>query len=141
MGATVHSQSRHGLADESAATGLTVASMSTKYAVETTFVKNHIGCNVGFSLFNDTSEVTCSGVVAVKATGIVPDLAAAITLANASVDSLSTNSKNLFSTPVGGAGLIVTGATLNRVNNDFENGDLTSMYNPLVSLSSPTVLT
>ena len=141
MGATVHGLQRFGLTEDTSATGLTVAGMTTKYASETAFVKNHISCNVGFSIFNDTSEVTCNGVVASKTGGLTPDLAAALTLANAAADSLSTNSKNLFSTPVAGAGLIVTGATLTRANGDFETGDLTAMYNPLVSLSSPSTLT
>ena len=136
MSATVHGAARFGVTDDSTATGLLVGQMITTYTADTAFMKNHIGCDVGMSLYNDSSEVSCSGVVAVKATGLIPDLASAISLLNSSADTLATNSKNLFTTPVANAGLIVTGATLTRSGSEFETGDVSTMYKPLIAANA-----
>ena len=140
MSATVHGASRFGITDDSSATGLLVGQMTTTYTADTAMAKNHIGCDVGISFYNDSAEVSCSGVVAVKATGLVPDLAAAITLANSSADSLATNSKNLFTTPVANAGLMVSGATLTRAGTEFETGDVTSIFKPLIASNAPSTV-
>lgn len=141
MGATVHGASRFGITDDSSATDLILGDLSHDYNVETTFVKNHIGNNVSFALFNDTTEVSADGVVAVKATGLTVALADAITLANTTVDTLALNSQNLISTPVANAGLIVTGASLKRMNADFETGGLKMLYNPLIATNAPVSYT
>ena len=140
MSATVYGASRFGITDDSSATGLLVGQMSTAYSADMAMVKNHIGCDVGISFYNDSSEVSCSGVVAVKATGLIPDLAAAITLANSSADSLATNSKNLFTTPVANAGLMVSAATLTRSGTEFETGDITAIFKPLIATNAPSVV-
>jgi hypothetical protein len=140
MAATVFGAARYGVVDDSTATGLLVGNMSYSYTSEQAFAKDHIGCDVGMSIYNDSTEISISGVVKTKATGLVPDIAAALTLANSSADTLALDSKNLFTSP-SGAGVIVTGANLNRVNSEFENGEVTAVYKPLVSVSSPTVLT
>jgi hypothetical protein len=140
MAATVFGAARYGVVDDSTATGLLVGNISYSYTSEQAFAKNHIGCDVGMSIYNDSTEITISGIVKTKATGLVPDIAAALTLANSSEDSLALDSKNLFTTP-SGAGVIVTGASMNRVNSEFENGEVTAIYKPLVSVSGPTVLT
>jgi len=140
MAATVFGAARYGVVDDSTATGLLVGNISYSYTSEQAFAKDHIGCDVGMSIYNDSTEISISGVVKTKATGLVPDIAAALTLANSSADTLGLDSKNLFTTP-SGAGVIVTGANLNRVNSEFENGEVTAVYKPLVSVSSPTVLT
>lgn len=141
MSATVFGASRYGVTDDSTATGLLVGSFSSAYSTEQAFAKDHLGCDVSMSLYNDSTEITCSGVVAVKATGLVPDLAAVLTFANDSADTLSTNDKNLFSTSNANAGAVVTGANLTRANSEFETGDVTAIFKPLIPTNSPTVLT
>jgi len=140
MAATVFGTARFGVLKELTATGLMVGNMTTTYSAEMVTAKNHLGCDASLALFNDASEVTCSGVVAVKATGLVPDLASAITLANSAADSLATNSKNLFTGLESGAGLIVTGASLTRANAEFETGEVTSVLKPLISTSGTAIL-
>ena len=103
MAATIHGASRYGMADDATATGLLLGDLSYNYLVDITYAKNHIGNDVSVAFANDSTEVTCSGVVAVKATGLVPDLGAAITFANDAVDSLGLKSKNLFTTPTANA--------------------------------------
>jgi hypothetical protein len=141
MSATVFAAARYGATDDSSATGLLVGNISYTYSSEQAFAKNHLGSDVGASLYNESTEISISGVVKTKATGLVPDIAAVLTLANSSADTLAADSKNLFTTPTAGAGVLVTGATLNRVNSEFENGEVSAIYKPLISLSSPAVLT
>jgi hypothetical protein len=141
MAATVHGSARHGCTDETSATGLALAQIVTTYICKINYVLNHIGCKIGASFFDDSSEVKCSGVVATKVTGLVPDLAAAITLANSSADSLNTNYKNLFTTNAGSAGLLVSGASLTRVNADFETGEVDAVFNPLFAANAPSTVT
>jgi hypothetical protein len=141
MSATVFAAARYGAVDDSTATGLLVGNIGYTYASEQAFAKNHIGSDVGASMYNESTAITVSGVVKTKSTGLVPDIAAVLTLANSSADSLAVDSKNLFTAPTSGAGVLVTGASLNRVNSEFENGEVTAIYKPLISLSSPAVLT
>lgn len=140
MSATVYATARFGIVAEVTATGLFLGTFTTDYTADIEYLKNHIGCDVGLSIYNDSSEISCDGVVATKATGLVPVLAATITLANDSADTLGTNKKNLFTTPVGSAGVIVTGATLTRTNSQFETGSVKAVYKPLVSTTSPSVI-
>ena len=140
MAATVFGTARFGVIKEVSATGLLVGNLTTTYTAEMAYGKNHLGCDANLSIFNDSSEVSCSGVVATKATGLVPDLASAITLANSAADSLATNSKNLFTGLESGAGLIVTGATLTRANAEFETGEVTSVLKPLISSTGTAIL-
>ena len=93
------------------------------------------------ALLNDVTEVSCSGVVAVKATGLTVDLGDAITLANSTVDSLAPLSQNLMATPISGAGTVITGASLKRMNGDFETGDIKCIYNPQISVAAPVTVT
>lgn len=140
MAATVFGTARFGVIKDVSVTGLLVGTMTTNYVAEMAYGKNHLGCDANLSIFNDSSEVTCSGVVAVKATGLVPDLASAITLANSAADSLNTNHKNLFTGNESGAGLIVTGASLTRASTEFETGEITSILKPLISSSGTAIL-
>lgn len=133
MAATVFGTARYGVVSDVTATGLAVGSKTTNYTAELAYGKNHLGCDANLSIYNDSSEVTCSGVVAVKTTGLVPDLAAAITLLDSAADSLNTNSKSLFTSLASGAGLIVTGASLTRANTDFETGEINSILKPLIT--------
>lgn len=140
MAATVFGTARFGVIKEVSATGLLVGNLTTTYTAEMAYGKNHLGCDANLSIFNDSSEVTCSGVVAVKTSGLTPDLASAITLANSGADTLGTNSKNLFTGLESGSGLIVTGATLTRANAEFETGEVTSILKPLISSTGTAIL-
>lgn len=141
MAATVHGASRYGITDDSSATGLLLGELTYDYSVDITYAMNHIGNKVSMALLNDMTEISASGVVAVKATGFVVDLGDAITLANTTTDSLDLLSQNLLSTPVANAGTVISSASLKRVNSDFESGDLKAIYNPLVATNSPLVVT
>jgi hypothetical protein len=140
MSATVHGAARYGITADTTATGLHLGDLSYDYNVEIGYAKNHIGENVAMALYNDMTEVSFSGVVAVKATGFVLVLGAAITLANESVDSFSLNDQNLMSTPVANAGTIITGLSLKRMNSDFETGDGKAIFNPQIATNAPTTV-
>jgi len=135
MAATVFGTPRYGVVKDVTATGLAVGSFTTNLQTEQAFAKNHLGNDIAMSIYNDSAEITLGGVVAVEATGIVPDLAAAVTLAN------GTQSAKLFTTPVSNAGFIVTGANLTRANTEFETGEVSGLYKPLFASNAPVTLT
>ena len=141
MSATVHGAARYGVTADSTATGLHVGDLGYDYNVEIGYAKNHIGENVAMSLYNDMTEVSFSGVVAVKATGFVLALADVITLANESVDTLSLNDQNLISTPVANAGTVISGLSLKRQNSDFETGDGKAIFCPQIATNAPVSVT
>lgn len=141
MSATVYGAARYGVTDDTSATGIHLANYSTDSTVEEAMAKNHIGCDVAMSFYNDGAEMSCDGVVAVKATGLAINLASVVTPANVTADSLNTNSANLFTTPVANAGLVVRSTNLSRTNTGFEEGSIGALYKPLIATNSPTVLT
>jgi hypothetical protein len=140
MSATVYGVARHGATDDSSATGLLVGDYSVDNNIETGFAKNHIGEDVAMSLFNDKSETTCSGVVASKTVGLIVDLGDAITFANASADSLNTNTQNLMNAAVSNTANVITSVSLKRVNSDFETGDIKTIFNPLIATNAPVTI-
>jgi hypothetical protein len=140
MAATVHGASRFGITSDSSATGLLLGELSYDCSVEITYATNHIGNRVSMALLNDMTEITASGVVASKTTGFVLKLGDALTLANSTADSLALNSQNLFSTPVSNAGVVISGASLKRVNADFETGEAKAIYNPLIATNAPSTV-
>lgn len=140
MSATVFGAARFGVVDDDTATGLAIGSLNYNYTTEQAFAKNHTGSDFAFAIYNDSAEVTADGVVAVKATGFVKDLASVVTLANESADSLSLNDQNLFTTADANAGTVVTGGSLTRSNNEFETGSLTMIFKPLVATNSPSTI-
>jgi hypothetical protein len=141
MAATVHGTSRFGMTADSTATGLLLGELSYDYTVEITYAMNHIGNKVSMALLNDMTEISFSGVVAVKTTGFVLNLGDALTLANESADSLSLNDQNLISTPVANSNTVISGLSLKRTNADFETGDGKAIFNPLIATNSPSVIT
>ena len=140
MAATVHGASRFGITSDSSATGLLLGELAYDYSVEITYALNHIGNKVSMALLNDMTEVSFSGVVAVKATGFVLSLGDAITLANESADSLSLNDQNLISTPVANAGTVISSLSLKRMNADFETGEGKAIFNPLIATNAPSTV-
>lgn len=140
MSATVYAAARYGVVDDDTATGLHVASFTTNSEVDEAFALNHGGSTIGYSMYNDRATVDCSGVVAVKATGLALNLASVLALANVTADSLNTNTGNLFTASVGNAGLLVKSVNLTRTNTGFEEGGIGGVYFPLVATNSSTVL-
>jgi hypothetical protein len=135
MAATVFGTPRYGVINDRTLTGLEVGTFTANLTTEKTYAKNHLGNDVAKSLYNDKSEITLSGVVAVLATGIVPDLAAAVAIANGD------QSGSLFTTPTANAGFVVESANLTRSNTAFEEGEISGTYDPLIPTNAPTVLT
>jgi len=140
MSATVYASARYGVVDDDTATGLHLASWTTNSEVDEATALNHGGSVIGVSMYNDRASVECSGVVAVKATGLALNLASVLTLANTTADSLNTNTANLFTTANGNAGLLVRNVSLTRTNTGFEEGSISATFYPLVATNSPTTL-
>jgi len=140
MSATVYASARYGIVDDDTASGLHLASWTTNSEVDEATALNHGGSVIGFSFYNDRATVECSGVVAVKATGLALNLASVLTLANTTADSLNTNTANLFTTATGNAGLVVRNVSLTRTNTGFEEGSISASFYPLVATNSPTTL-
>jgi hypothetical protein len=139
--ATVFSGAQFGLADETAATGLFVASITWSGTSETAELPDHIGCAVGLSVYNPKKDVSCDGVIAVKANGLGDTIGSAITLANTTSNSRTRNSEGLGLTPNGAAAIIITGNTISPTQNGFEGGGISGVFLPFVSTTSPAELT
>ena len=141
MSATVFSDSRYGIVDDSTASGMNLANLRYSYSTEEAVASNHIGCDDGLAIFNDSTDVTADGVVATKTAGIGLQLADVITLANASDDSLDLNDDSLFTASDANAGVILASLEVSRGNKAFETGSLSGKYRPLIATNSPTVIT
>lgn len=139
--ATVYATAQHGLADETTATGIYVGSMTWTGNSEQTKLPNHIGCTVGFAVYESNKTVSCDGIIAVKGTGLVDAIGSAITLANTTFNTRTRNSEGIGDTPVAGAGLIVVGNTISPTGTGFEGGGMEMVYFPSVSTSSPYTVT
>lgn len=141
MAARNFSLSRFGTIDESSATGIFLGEISYDYQADKVDIKNHISSTVGFTLADPRTDIKLSGVVTTKTAGFTPAIASVITLANSTADSLALNTKGIFGTAVGNAGVVVYAASLKRVNSDFETGDLSAIFHPEVVTNAPTSLT
>jgi hypothetical protein len=137
MSATVFGTARFGLASESSSTGLFAANISFAGTSEQAMAPNHIGQDVGMSIYNESIDVTIDGIIAVKGSGLVVGIADAVTLAN-TTDGFDKVTDILKTTPTSGASVIITAATISRSNTGFETGDLTGVYKPGFSAASPT---
>lgn len=140
MSATVFAAARYGVVDDDTATGLHVANITYAAEANEAMALNHGGSTVGYSIYDDKTNVDFDGVVAVKATGFALDIADVVTLANTTADSLNLLSGNLFTTSVGNAGLIVKSTNITRTNTGFEEGSASGVYFPLIATNSPTTL-
>lgn len=139
--ATVYGTAQFGLASDSTATGLFAGTVTFNMTSEQAMAPNHIGCDVGFAVYNGKKDVSVDGIVAVKATGVVGNLGAVIALANTTTNGRNRVSEALGFSPVAGAGLIVTGGSISPNQTGFETGNISAIFLPSVSTSSPTVLT
>ena len=100
---------------------------------------NHTGSEVATSVFNDGADVSADGVLEIKATGFVTELASVVTLANSTADGLNLLDDYMFSTP-NSSGLIIIGMNVTRTQNGFETGSLTMRLRPLVPTGTPDVV-
>lgn len=137
MSAKNFSLAQYGAASDSSSTGLYIGSIAYAYGANKVDLKDHTDSTVGFTLADDKTDVTLSGAVVAKTTGLVPAIGGVIVLANSTINSLTLNSKGLFTTPVANAGVVVTGATMTRTNSDFESGDVTAVFHPGVTTNAP----
>lgn len=141
MAAKVYSTSRYSIIDDSTATGLKLANLTYASSVSETVSEDHIGQEDGLALYNDKTEVSGDGVVAVSATGIDMALADVIALANDTDDSHNLPQDKLFTTADANAGTIITSLDLTRGHKAFETGSFNGTYRPLVATNAPTTLT
>jgi hypothetical protein len=137
MAARNFSLAQYGAINDQTATGIYIGSIAYAYAANKVDLKDHTDSTVGFSLADDKTDVTISGAIVAKTTGLVPAIGGVLTLANSAANSLTLNSKGLFTTPVANAGVVVTGATMTRTNSDFESGDITAVFHPGVTTNAP----
>jgi len=140
MSAVVYSASRHGLIDDTTATGIVCQNINFDFTSEQARVENHIGTNVGLSVFNFTAAVTLDGVVASTSTEIVPLVSDVCALANAGSGTSNAFTRNLPGTHNANAGLVITGSGLTRNNKAFEMGNLTGEYNTNIATNAPSTL-
>jgi hypothetical protein len=141
MAARNFSLSRYGAIDESTATGLFLADINYDYQCEKIDIKNHINTTVGFTLGDPRTEIKISGAITTKTAGMTPSIASVLALANSSADTLALNSKGIFGTPVANAGVVVTSASMKRMNGDFETGEISAIFHPEVVTNASVSLT
>lgn len=139
--ATVYGTAQFGTADETSATGLYCGTVTFAHTSEQAFAPNHIGCDAAFSVYNAKKDVSVDGIVAVKGTGLVGNIGATITLANATTNARTRNSSNLGVSAVGNAALVVIGGNVAPNATGFETGNVSAIFLPGVATNSPTVLT
>jgi len=139
--ATVYSTAQFGLGTDVTATGLVVGTVSFDISTETATVPDHIGCTVGFSVYNPTKEVSLDGVVATKTTGLVPNVGAVVTLANTTTSTRTRLTEGIGGTHSDNAAIILTGGGTSGTATGFETGTLNGIYNPFVATNAPTTLT
>jgi len=140
--ATVYSTAQFGLGDDATATGLYVGTVSFSSTSEQATAPDHIGCDVGFSVYNQKKDVSVDGIVAAKGTGLVDSIGSTITLANTTT-STRTRLAEFFTgaTAASGAAIIITGGETSGTATGFETGSITGVYNPFVAAGSPVTLT
>ena len=139
--ATVYSTAQFGLSDESSATGLYVGTVSFSTTSEQATAPDHIGCDVGFAVYNPKKDVSVDGIVAAKGTGLVDTVGSTITLANTTLNSRTRLAESIGGSPASGAAIIITGAEISGTATGFETGSMSGIYNPFVAAGSPVTLT
>jgi len=141
MSAKVYSTSRYGITNDATATGLKLANLTYTSSAQEALGEDHLGQEDALALYNDKTEVSADGVVAVKATGLDLVISEVVVLANNTADSLDLEQGKLFTTAHANAGTIVTSLDVTRNNKGFETGSMSGTYRPLVNTSSPSTLT
>jgi hypothetical protein len=141
MSATVFSAAQFGLADDSTATGLLAASVGFSATSSMAQAPDHIGNTAGFAVYERKKDITVSGVIKTKGTGLVGSIGTLITLANTTTNTRTRLSESLGVTPVANSGIVVTASDITPTNSDFEGGSLTGVFFPGVAVNSPVTLT
>ena len=131
--ATVYSGAQFGLATDVTATGIVVGSITWTGSSETAELPDHVGCAIGFSVYNAKKEVSGDGILAAKGTGLVGGIGEVLTLANTTTNTRTRNSEGLNVTPASGAAIIITGNTISPTQSGFEGGGFTGIYLPFVA--------
>lgn len=139
--ATVYSTAQFGLADETSASGLYVGSVSFSTTTEQATAPDHIGCDVGFSVYNPKKDVSLDGIVAVKGTGLADTVGSTIALANTTNNTRARLTEFIGGSHASGAAIIITGGDTTGTATGFETGTISGVYNPFVAAGSPTSLT
>lgn len=138
--ATVYGTAQFGLADDSTATGLFVATCKWSGTSEQALAPNHIGCDVGLAVYNAKKTCTADGIIAAKGTGLADAIGSVIVLANTTHNTRTRNSEGTGETPNANASLVIIGNTISPTATGFEGGGLEMLYLPSVSTNSPTTL-
>jgi hypothetical protein len=141
MSATVFSAAQFGLADDSTATGLLAASVGFSATSSMAQAPDHIGNTAGFAVYERKKDITVSGVIKTKGTGLVGSIGTLLTLANSTNNTRTRLSESLGVTPVANSGIVVTASDITPTNSDFEGGSLTGVFFPGVAVNSPVTLT
>ncbi len=131
MSATVFSEAKWGIDDDTTATGLLLENFSQQSTTETAFAKDHTGSDAGMAIYNPKKELSFDGTVEVEATGFVPLLSAVIAPSNDFVND------GIFGTDNANAAFVITDITQTRTNTDFEKASATATYNPLIATNAP----
>jgi hypothetical protein len=141
MSAKVYSTSRYAIIEDDTATGLKLANLTYASSVSETMGEDHLGQEDSLALYNDKTEVSGDGVVAVSATGMDMALADVIALANDTDGSHDLPADKLFTVADANAGTIITSLDLTRGNKAFETGSFNGTFRPLLATNAPTTLT
>ena len=105
----------YGVEDE-ALKGLYASSVTGSYSVDNATATNHEGEVIAASFFNESAELSVSGVTVTVAT-TTQVLAAAIDIANTAI----------FGTDSGVTNFYVNSINIGRTDSEFETGDCTAM--------------
>ena len=139
--ATVYSTAQFGLADETSATGLYVGTVSFATTSEQATAPDHIGCDVGFAVYNPKKDVSVDGIVSVKGTGLADTVGSTVTLANTTNNTRTRLTESIGGSHASGASIVIIGADISGTATGFETGSMNGIYNPFVAAGSPVTLT
>lgn len=124
MAATIYGGiGKYGLTSELSGNAIYVGSMTYNISTEQAFIKDHQGEDQAFSIYNEASEISMSGVTAAAGT-ITSTVAGVLALANTDIDVMS-----------GASTYAVTAMNFNRTNTDFETGEMTAIGRPAVTVA------
>jgi len=141
--ATVYGTAQFGLADDATATGLYVGSVSFDGTSETVEAPDHIGCAVGFAVYNPKKDVSVDGIIKTKGTGLVDNIGSVITLANTTANTRTRLNEGLGDSisAASGASIIITGNSIKPTATGFEEGSCGGIYLPFVAAGTVVALT
>jgi hypothetical protein len=137
--ATVYSGAQYGMADQATATGMYASSVSFTASSSMAEAPDSIGCLVGVAVYDPRCEVSVEGIVKTKTSNIPSQIGEVITIAAATENSRA-RTKELIDAASNSV-VIITGGSVNPTNTGFETGNITGIFYPYLSTTSPTTLT